>query len=359
MNKFVSTALGLAVVGSIGAADPSDGNSDWLGLDSGINDLASLAPAQGDGSGWSVLLRTFYGNATDDISTGGGNDLNGFDFNDIDVAFWGSVGDFSYRVNGDLDDGDFELEDAWVRWNCTAGVATQLGQMKPNVLRSGIIDPENTLFLDRTTLGSAFDGWDVGAQASGEVGGSGFSWCFGLFNGVTGEENDHFWTARIDYSFGEGAGTYEGARGKGDGFNGTVGLAVTNDDGISGDALNQYVDFNGNVGQFGFGVDFGIMDDDSVGFTNEDLGWTVTPFVLEGDSNPFAATGSFLINPEWEVGVRFEDLDDSNDTSLVTAGVSHYKNGNDAKWQAQFTDVSSDADEGSFFQIGLTVGATR
>ena len=59
MNMFVTTALGLAAVTSIGNADPGD--SDWLGLDSEISGLAtSLQPAQGDGSGWSALLRSTY-----------------------------------------------------------------------------------------------------------------------------------------------------------------------------------------------------------------------------------------------------------------------------------------------------------
>lgn len=362
MNKFVSTALGLVAVGSIGAADPGD--NDWLGLDSEINGLASsLAPAQG-GTAWSGLIRTYYGNSSDDISTGGGEDLSGFGFNDIDLAFWGSTGDFSWRISGDLDGGDLDLEDAYVDWSCGPSVRTRLGMMKPNVLRSGIIDPENTLFMDRTVLGSAFDDWDTGAQASGEAGA--FSWSFGLFNGRTGEEVDHFYAARFNIDVGGGAGPSEGARGGNDGFQGTIGIAITSNDGGNGadtDNLSQWFDFNGSVGPFGFGVDVGLLDDDDTYGTASDFGWiSAGSLNLEGDSTPFSFTASYLINPEWEVGARYEDLDNSDtgdDNSLLTVGASYYRNGNNAKWQAQYTDVDSDGDDGSYFQVGLTAGASR
>ena len=103
MNKFVTTALGLAAVGSVGMADPGD--NEWLGLDSEINHLArSLTPAQ-DGMGWSFLMRIAYVYSSDDIATDnvtgatfGGEDISGFDFNDLDLAFWGSVGDFGWRL---------------------------------------------------------------------------------------------------------------------------------------------------------------------------------------------------------------------------------------------------------------------
>jgi hypothetical protein len=360
MNKFVSTALGLAVVGSIGAADPGDG--DWLGLDSEINSLASsLAPAQGV-AGQSALIRSYYGSSSDDISTGGGNDLSGFGFNDIDISLYGSTGDYGWRISGDLDSGSFELEDAYVDWACGTYARARMGMMKPNVLRGGIIDPENTLMIDRTVLGAAFDGWDTGVQASGEN--NGVNWSFGLFNGPTGEEVDHFYAFRVAYDFGAGAGSYDGARGGNDQLNATLGLAVTsNTSAVTGpsDNMSTFVDFNGNYGQIGFGVEFGQVDDDDSVSTASDFGWIAgAPLGLEGDTSPYSLTGSYLINPDWEVGLRLEDLDDTDDTSLLSLGATYFRNGNNAKWQAQYTDVSRDTgSEGNYVQIGLTVGSSR
>ena len=50
---------------------------------------------------------------------------------------------------------------------------------------------------------------------------------------------------------------------------------------------------------------------------------------------------------------------------MTTVGVTHYRSGNNAKWQANYTSVSEDGptgstfDDGGFFQIGLTLVASR
>ena len=360
MNKFVSTALGLVAVGSIGAADPGDG--DWLGLDSEINGLASSLAPTSDGSGWSALLRVRFGHSSDDISTGGGSDLSGFDLADVDLAFWANSGDFRYRISGDLDSGsDFDLEDAYAEWLCGTDITARIGHFKPRVLRSNFIDPEDTLFLDRTVLGSTFDQWDLGASAHGAL--EGFMWSFALMNGATGQFSDHFYALRVSYDFGAGAGSMEGARGGNDELNATLGLAITSHTGLAGgasDNMSTFLDFNGNFGQFGFGLDYGMVDDDDFGIVSSDFGQLIAPVVVMGDTNPYSLTGSYLLNPDIEIGLRHEDLDDTDDTSLLTLGVGWYRNGNNGKWIFQYTDVSTDSGpEGSYFQAGLTVGASR
>src|SRR5262245_23687498 len=98
MNRFVKTALAIAVAGS--AANAGTGDNEWAALDGEISGLASsLKPSQ-DGSGWAVLLRAVYSYSSDDLFTSGGTDadLSGFAFNDIDFAFWGSQGPYSWRL---------------------------------------------------------------------------------------------------------------------------------------------------------------------------------------------------------------------------------------------------------------------
>lgn len=364
MNKFVSTALGLAAVGSVGYADPGD--SDWLGLDSEINSLASsLEPAQGGGSGWSALLRTTYSHSSDDIATGPSpaDDVSGFELLDIDMAFWGASGDFRYRFSFDMDSGsNLEVEDAYAEWACGTYATAKVGHFKPRVLHSGSIDPEDTLFIDRTALGSVFDFWDAGASAYGEN--NGIYWAFALMNGSTGRDADHFYSLRLSYDLGAGAGRYEGARGGNDDLNATFGASATSHSGsVSGPSDNQsfFFDFNGNYGQFGFGAEVGVVDDDDSASLASDFGVIgATPIFVEGDSSPYSVTGSYLINPDVEVGLRYEDLDDTDDTTLLTVGASYYRNGNNAKWQFQYTDVDRDTlEDGSYMQVGLVVGASR
>lgn len=371
MNKYASTAIALVAVGSVGFADPGD--NDWDGLDSEINSLASsLAPAQGSGSGWSVLLRSASAYGWDDYSEEGGDDYAGFKLKDVDLALWGASGDFLYRVSIDFDGegGGFinggdqaYVEDAYADWECGTYATARIGKFKANVLRSATIDPEDTLFIDRTVMGSAFDMWDEGISAFGSQ--ENVDWSASIQNGPSGTEVDHAYSLRLAYDFGMGAGAFEGARDGNDDFNATVGAALTNTTAQStGDSDNTsfWFDLNGNYQQFGFGAELGIVDNDDGGRPVSNdwgvLGDTI-PVFLDDDSTPFAFTGSYLINPEIEVGARFEDLDDDQDTTVITIGASYYRNGSNAKWQAQFTDVDRDDDDGSYAQVGLTVGASR
>jgi len=104
MNLFVKGAFAIAATATVGFAGPTDSN-DWLELDSEINNLASsYASSQGDGMGWSGLLRYTYTFSSDDIATGsGGDDISGFNFEDVDLAFWGGVGIYQWRISFDLD----------------------------------------------------------------------------------------------------------------------------------------------------------------------------------------------------------------------------------------------------------------
>ena len=106
MNKLVTTALAVAAAGSLSHADPGD--NDWLELDGEINDLATaLTPAQ-DGMGWSALIRANFLFSNDEVGTGTNfapddPDLAGFAFADVDLAFWGSVGNFGWRISTDIE----------------------------------------------------------------------------------------------------------------------------------------------------------------------------------------------------------------------------------------------------------------
>ena len=108
MNRFVKTALALAVAGS--AANAGTGDNEWLALDSEITGLAtSLKPSQ-DGNAWAALLRGVLSYSSDDIATnfGGGDDpdVSGFGFNDVDLAFWGSQGSYRWRISADIDNNE-------------------------------------------------------------------------------------------------------------------------------------------------------------------------------------------------------------------------------------------------------------
>jgi len=376
MNKFVTAALAAAVLGSAAQADPGD--SDWLELDSEINNLASsLGPAQ-DGSGWSALIRANYTLSTDDIATGvGGSDVAGFELDDVDLAFWGSVGDYGWRIGFDVDGNtgsSLMLEDALVYWDCGELFTATMGQFKPRVVQSGYVDPGNQIMIDRTVLGALFDFWDMGVGAAGAW--ENINWSASYHNGADGDTNDSLYVGRAELVMGEAAGSSnlaaltEGALGGSEELSGTAGAAIVHDDSLGGglgSSTSVFFDINGNVGPIGFGGEIGALGNlsgnvgipvTSPDFSNQPLGLTV-----EDSSTPWALTGSYLLSPEFEVSARFQDLDNGmfGDNTIFSLGVSWYQSEHNAKWMAGWSlfDASSGMPDGSIFQVGVVVGASR
>jgi hypothetical protein len=332
-------------------------------------------------------VRVFLTYSTDEIATGPGpneQDTSGANFNDVDLAFWGAQGPYTWRISADIDNNEggsstsFELEDAWVRWNCAEYFDAQIGNMKPRVSRSNSIDPEKQLFIDRSALGSAADSWDNGFAVTGRQ--EQLFWGAWVMNGFNGHESDHLYVLRAEFDLGSGAGEYEGAMGSSDTLNATGGITFLNDDAsptVNGDSDTSLwlLDFHGNVSQVGFGFEVASLDDDfGVGTpptgvtTDEDFSNLFTPLNFYGDTTPWSIYGSYSINPEWEVAVRYEDLDnsennaglDAEDNTILSVGANYYR-GTNAKWQAQYSmfDADSSFPDGDVFEVGVVIGATR
>jgi hypothetical protein len=298
------------------------------------------------------------------------------------MAFWGNQGPYMWRVSADIDfneGGDntagFVLEDAYVKWNCGGYFDSMIGNFKPRVSRSNSVDPEKLLFIDRSAIGSALDRWDNGLGVSGTW--EQAAWYVAIMNGFGpsggGHTRDHLYVLRGEWNLGTGAGGSDGAVGSSDTLNATAGLTFLNDDtqatpGGSSDTDMWLLDFHGNASQFGFGGEIAVINDDFTTVpTDEDFSNLGTPLNLYGDTKPWCVYGSYLINPEWEVGVRYEDMDNSEtaagvsaeDNKLLTLGANWYRSG--GKWQAQYTDVSADGTnpDGSIFEVGFSIGASR
>jgi hypothetical protein len=389
MNRFATTALALAAAGSVSYADPGD--NEWLELDSEINSLASsLQPSQ-DGMGWTVLVRTVYIFSSDEIETGSSTepDTSGLNFKDVDLAYWGNVGNYGWRINADVENNEsgkanspnsIVLEDAHVFWDCGEYFRTKWGQQKPIVIRSAYIDPENMFFIERTAIGSSFDLWDPGVSVDGTW--EQLRWFAGFLNGQDGHEKDHFWWLRGEWMLGSGAGLYDGAFGGSDQLNAMIGASYIHDDsrnstfttdGDADDTQAIIVDFAGSINQFGFAAEVADFDDDVIVSTDEDWSGSeptspIGGLPFGGDGTPWNVSLSWLFTPEWEVGVRYEDLDNSDintvtgpDNTILTAGVSWYQEGKNAKWQLEWKDVDADDGfaDGSIVQAGVSVGASR
>jgi hypothetical protein len=338
-----------------------------------------------------VLLRAVYSFSSDELYTTGGTDpdLSGFAFNDVDIAFWGSQSSYSWRVSADLDGNsgdDLDLQDAYIRFKCGEYFDATMGNYKPRLTLSNSVDPEHQILIDRSALGSSADFWDNGIGVSGGM--EQFAWYAGLMNGSNGHTRDHLYFVRGEFNLGTGAGMYEGAMGSSDTLNGTVGLTFVLDDtfdftglgGTGGDFDNDgdtdntawIVDFGGSVSNIGFGAEVALFDNDFAATTDEDYsnifdGAGNTSLLLAPDSTPWSVYGSYMISPEWEVAVRYEDLDNNEigaaagpDNTILAVGANWYR-GTGGKWQAQWSMVDADSnfDDGNILEIGYAVGMSR
>jgi hypothetical protein len=386
MNRFAKTALAIVAAGSAANAGTGTDGNEWLELDSAINGLSSsLQPSQ-DGMSWSALIRAVYSYSSDEIAIGPGAnapDVSGLNFNDVDMAFWGNQGPYAWRVSADISNNEggdnstaFLLEDAYVKWNCGGYFDAMMGNFKPHASRSNSVDPEKMLFIDRSSIGSALDAWDNGIGLRGTWEQAAWYVCMmngSLANPGGGHTRDHLWMARGEWNLGTGVGDSDGAVGSNDMLNATVGVTFINDDslGTTGGNSDQdlwLADFHGNINNVGFGFEVAAINDDISLATDEDFSNTFAPLVLSDDSTPWNVSVSYLINPEWEVGVRYEDLDNNDfggvsnageDNTLMTVVANWYRNGNAGKWQAQWTDVDGDTLDGSIFEFGYSIGSSR
>jgi hypothetical protein len=239
----------------------------------------------------------------------------------------------------------------------------RFGNQKPAFLRSQMVSPENLLFTNRTALGSVFDGWDAGVSAMGSFEDM-IRYSVAIMNGANDVAADHAYYARLEWNLGEGAANAEGALGAGDGLAATLGVSYANFDDLpssatAGDDSVYALDFWGTSGPIGFGFEVASIDDGLAAITDEDFSSGIAGVLFGPDSTPWSATGSFLVNEEFEVGARYEDTDNDDDTTALTLGVNYYQSGHNAKWQASVTDIDSDTiADGTVWAVGLVVGSS-
>ena len=384
MKTFLSGALALAAATpSLWAGVPRASN-DWLGLDEELNSLASTVNLQNNGTDIGALIRsTFY--TSSDFDGGTGEDLLGLSLEDARLWANGTLGDFGWRISMDfaeneLDDGfgndvpvtylakaaagelgendlDATIQDAYAVWNFSEAVSLTWGRFRAPRSLASTFHQDSLLFTQRTVLGDFGYRFDEGVMISGRYDG-GLNWYLSAQNGVDGTDDDLNFTARLELLSGTGASKKEGAYDSSNSLNATLG-ATYEDDSETGNYW--LVDLAGTSGRLGYHAEFYGFEDDGT----EALGFaTGTSFLdpvstFAEDANPWSATLSYLIAPESsEFAVRYEDLDDQADTTLLSLGYNYYLAGHNAKLQFGYSMIDSDdnALDGNIVSIGLTLG---
>jgi len=348
MNKFVFGALAFSA-GTLCFANESE---EWPTLDREIESLASSLSQGGGGVGVSGFVKSSYASSSD--VTVGGNDLGGFSMDNIRVNFDGAVGAFNVHVAAegasDFGFGTFGnfgtaagvgIIDAWTSFNITDQISATMGTFRPPFLGDALRDEDELLFIDRSTSGDIWAFRDQGLMFSGNF--DQLGWWVAAQNGNDSAGDDLALSARVAFNaLGTGVGSVEGAAGAGDESNLTLAAGYYDDANITDGTATC---FEADYTRGALSAAANIVDYDN-GFSG-----------AFGGETPWDLQASYMISPdEWEAALRWDDFDDSNDTTMVTAGVNKYVEGHNAKWQLNYSAIQSDAggNEADVIQIGLT-----
>ena len=380
MNKLVFSALATLVAGATGFAN----DTEWPELD---RELAALNNAPLDShahgpavSGWLIGAITSDDapsianpNASDDLGTG---------VHAARVNLSGSLGNnYSFVLGWDFTDtgelyapqgvavansGNGGLTDANVSVGVTDGLDLTVGIFRRQFLYSGNIQRNQTLFINRSHLGSMYSSRDAGVALSGSF--NRVNWEVTATNGHDGTSDEFAFSAHVDFDIiGSGSGN-EGAYGAAEGANLNVGLSFSDDN--SGTNANDDIAAGGDG--TGTNVALGTDRDASAigGYANFTLnGFSAWAEMADQDadvdgqagpdgSTPYSVGLGYLFGSNYEVAFRYDDWDDAAETTRYNLGVNRYIDGHDIKWQLNYSSGSSDseANENDVLALGIAVG---
>jgi hypothetical protein len=372
MNKLVYGALaGTLLVSSSVASE-----NEWLSLDQEIESLSSSLNQSGGGpefSGWVFASWNFHQEVSPSTATfpATGDKAQYFLLDSVRIRVDGQVANYGYRIEYDFADPNSAgfgttlagLLDAYGYVTVADTVMFTVGNFRTPFLRSGLLDRNRLMFTNRSDLGFQFAARTTGLMASGTF--ETLDWYLSGQNGTDGLAKKYLFNGRLEWDIlGGGVGMLEGAWGAPKELAWTIGGAIQDDGGVS-DGLNWAADTELTVGGF-------YLQGEVVGF---DEGTVATPGLLGSsillapqlgtlpgreDTTPWNVSASFLFNDMYEIAARYQNVDDTGDTTAWAVAINRYVLGHDIKWTAQWEQVETDTaiappGEDSFgvFSIGM------
>jgi hypothetical protein len=208
--------------------------------------------------------------------------------------------------------------------------------------------------IDRTVIGQIFSApgaYQPGAAVTGDFGA--FHVKFAFQNGADGITDGNGIVLRGEYKLGEGAKHREGALGAPEDLNATFGLGYFDDDSdIGGSDFGRAIAIDAYVTSGPLSVQAEILDADEE-FASNTLG------NVNDDATPWDITLGYLFAEQYEGFVRYQDLDNEVDATLVGAGVNYYVAGHQTKWQLNLSQYDDDNVDGTILQLGLAIGLSE
>jgi hypothetical protein len=381
MKKLVYSALALTLVSVPGIASENE----WSSLDQELNNLSSSlsAPTTGPKIGGWVISSFRYdkrqaqpsGTVPANGSAPGLDPIaphyqSGFQIDTVRIEISGDAGnDYGYKVSFDFASQATSsltaaaLKDAYATFKIGDSVTGKVGNFKQPFLRSGLLGDNRLLFLERTGLGKIFAVRELGLGFNGAF--DTVSWWASFQNGGDAQGYRGLMTGRVAANLmGNGVGNNEGAYGGGDDTNLTIAGAIAYDNSVpdgllisgSVDITHGPFSLGGEVVSFDKGTNTGATSSFPTGTT----GSTLDPIIgasSAADSVPWDITGSFMFTDQYEVGARYQDADDPNNTTSYGFVINRYVQGHDIKWQAEYNHIKTDSafKDRDQFGVGLAV----
>lgn len=352
MKKLVISALAASLTSAAALASESE----WADLDRDVQALsASLSGLESSGIKFDGRIRMAYTTSSDVMV--GPNDLGDFEILESRLKATGSRGDIGYVLQVDFSEAGTSglLKDAYVNVPVGSGLTVRAGQFKGIISRSALLSSGKLFFTDRNQIGGLFSSRREGVALMGSF--DTFDWAVTIQDGSDGAGDEYLLALHGNIDFlGEGVDMIDGAYGAGEEIEGTAGVSYW-DDGTLNDGTG--ILFEGAVASNMYSAQIWFADIDKDLYTgNGSAGY------LMADTTPFGIMGTFMVTQPtesqggWEVGVRYQDMDDTSSTDILDLGVNYYGCGHNYKYFLHWQSVGSDnaALEADFIRIGMQIG---
>jgi len=357
MKKLVISA----VAASMASATALASESEWSGLDRDVQALsASVSGLESTGPDFGGYIRFAYLTSSD-IEVAPGVDLGGFEVLEARLRATGKRGDVEYVLQAGFQNAfsaneGVNLEDAYVNIPIGSNLHVRAGQFRALVARDALVRASRLFFADRSEIGNLFEARNQGLALLGAF--DAFDWAVTIQDGTDGDGDDYLIALRGEFAFlGDGVDMIEGSYGAPDQVEGTLAASYW-DDGAVDDASGILVQATVAAAMYSVNVWFADIGD-ALSTPNA---LDPTAILLSADSTPFGITGTFMVTPAtadqggWELGVRFQDMDDANDTNVIDFGVNYYAAGHDYKYFLHYKTIDGDAGDADLIVLGLNVG---
>ncbi len=343
MNKVVFSAIALSMTST--AALATDG--DWSALDQEVSALTSSLNADSDSPTVFGRARVYYTSQTDGEAVG--VDTGGWDLRNVRLGAKGTLAGYGYKLQTEFRSGAAVLLDAYATFGIGGSMVGTFGQFKADVARASQISSGRMLFTGRSIIGSAFSRRTGGVKLSGGLDQMG--WSVSIMNGEDLLVDEMLMAGRLTATLmGSGPGKVEGAYGGNEDPSVSAAVAFV-DDGEFGDATVFEVNTSTDLWSF----DLAMCDAGELG-SGGGLGTEIA-----ANTSPISVQGSYMLQPgKWELGVRFQDLDNSTDpaidsTTRMDVAINNYIDGHGLKWMINVASEEEGTNDNAEATIGLQV----